>query len=106
MQLGCSFFQALAGEFSSHDYGRVGVEEWFRPIVAPGDPLGPYGTATSYVARSVMIDMEPKVCFGALGAGVVLCHAVRGLLLPCGCLRLWKEHALAGPRIHMHSRRW
>lgn len=53
MQLGCSLFQSLAQEFSSVDYGRQGVDEFFRPL---GDDA-----KRGYVARSVMIDMEPKV---------------------------------------------
>ena len=57
-QLGCSFFQAMAQELASCDYGRSAVEEFFRPIVHTGGDLGRH---ESYVARAVMIDMEPKV---------------------------------------------
>jgi hypothetical protein len=52
-QLGCSFFSTLAEEFSSSDYGHAGVNEFFRP--------GPDASSPHYVARSVQIDMEPKV---------------------------------------------
>ncbi|KAJ9526621.1 hypothetical protein QJQ45_017618, partial [Haematococcus lacustris] len=59
--LGCSLFQTLSAEFATGDYQRSGVEEWFRPLVSSSDPLASYGAARSYVARSVLIDMEPKV---------------------------------------------
>ncbi len=50
-QLGCSFFNTLATEFSSHDYGSDAVHEYYRPSPDPN----------LYTARSVLIDMEPKV---------------------------------------------
>lgn len=54
-QLGCSFFSTLSEELSCSDYGHAGVNEFFRP-----DASSPH-----YVARSVQIDMEPKVVAGA-----------------------------------------
>eukprot|EP00198_Chlamydomonas_reinhardtii_P002678 XP_001692014.1 delta tubulin [Chlamydomonas reinhardtii] len=57
-QLGCSLFNTLATEFSSHDYGTDAVHEYFRPSADPN----------LYTARSVLIDMEPKVVAGARSA--------------------------------------
>ncbi|KAG2448245.1 hypothetical protein HYH02_006829 [Chlamydomonas schloesseri] len=57
-QLGCSFFNTLATEFSSHDYGTEAVHEYYRPSPDPN----------LYTARSVLIDMEPKVVAGARSA--------------------------------------
>lgn len=78
LQLGCSFFQALASEYETGEYRASGVEEWFRPLSSrEGSRLGAQGgldvTSASggglrgsgsapYVARAVLIDMEPKVC--------------------------------------------
>lgn len=54
LQLGCSLFQHLASEFSSCDYGAAAVHEYFRPVAAVR------AGKAQYVARSVLIDMEPK----------------------------------------------
>jgi len=59
LQLGCSFFQCLASEFAAQDYGRAGLEQWFRPLNSHEDAWS--GAASSYAARAVLIDMEPKV---------------------------------------------
>lgn len=90
LQLGCNFFSTLAEEFSSNDYGLAGVNEFFRP--GP-DPAG------HYVARSVLIDMEPKVrlgnalnqhppCMSSRGRTGMLARApppfVRGAAALCG----------------------
>ena len=67
-QLGCSFFQTLSQELSSCDYGRQAVEEYFRPLLrAPSSDSGStqQGSHASYVARAVLIDMEPKVGGGS-----------------------------------------
>lgn len=62
-QLGSSLFHTMASEFSSADYGAVGVEEFFRPVdVGPGAQQ----QQRPYVARSLLIDMEPKVCMGEM----------------------------------------
>lgn len=58
-QLGCSFFQTLATELAAQDYGRAGVEQWFRPLNR-ADSWAP-GSTHSHAARAVLIDMEPKV---------------------------------------------
>ena len=71
-QLGCSFFQTLSQELSSCDYGRQAVEEYFRPLLrAPGSDsaLPQQGGHASYVARAVLIDMEPKVGGGRKQCG-------------------------------------
>ncbi|PNH05043.1 Tubulin delta chain [Tetrabaena socialis] len=57
-QLGYSFFSALASELSASDYGAEAVHEYFRP--------GP--DASTFTARSVLIDMEPKVVAGSCAA--------------------------------------
>ncbi len=54
-QLGCSFFQALGNELGSNDYGTQAVDEFFRQLPEKA------GRTQSYAARSVLIDMEPKV---------------------------------------------
>ncbi|KAG1674578.1 hypothetical protein FOA52_001827 [Chlamydomonas sp. UWO 241] len=71
-QLGCAFFQALGQEFASVDYGRQAVEEWFRPLQGGGQGVHTRGDTDRYVARAVMIDMEPKVvnaCRAAAASG-------------------------------------
>lgn len=50
-QLGYSFFSALATELSANDYGWDAATEYFRPSPDPA----------IFTARSVLIDMEPKV---------------------------------------------
>lgn len=54
-QLGCSFFQALGTELGSGDYAAQAVDEFFRPLPEHA------GRPQQYAARSVLIDMEPKV---------------------------------------------
>eukprot|EP00798_Chlamydomonas_sp_ICE-L_P011290 gene11290-18926_t len=59
-QLGSSLFQTLAGELGSGEYAQHSVEEWFRPLKEDPRSQEIY-ESRKYVARSVLIDMEPKV---------------------------------------------
>ena len=93
MQLGCGFFQTLAAEFAAQDYGRRGLEQWFRPVVSRADPLGLSGSpAKGYAARAVLIDMEPKVC----------CHGSLKAALPRHPTLVLRSKACNGAEIAWH----
>lgn len=64
-QLGDALFQTLAAEFESADYGQDAVEQFFRPLAKP---LVTRAGVKTCAARSVMIDMEPKVIHAARAA--------------------------------------
>jgi tubulin delta len=72
-QLGCSFFQQLADELQVEGYGSIAVEEFFRPsstlqgragLQQSGSDASTAGS--KYIARAVLIDMEPKVVNAAM----------------------------------------
>ncbi|EFJ48639.1 delta tubulin [Volvox carteri f. nagariensis] len=96
-QLGCSFFSTLAGELSANDYGFDAVNEYYR--------AGP-DTAGLYTARSVLIDMEPKVVAGArasaAASGSWWRYSSSGyLVMQSGSGNNWAQgfHGY-GPRVH------
>lgn len=61
-QLGSCMFQALATEMSGNDYGVSGVEEFFRYVEPTAAGSSRRGSGRSYIARALLMDMEPKVC--------------------------------------------
>ncbi|GLC37998.1 hypothetical protein PLESTB_000447600 [Pleodorina starrii] len=96
-QLGCSFFSTLANELSANDYGYDAVNEYYR--------AGP-DTPNTYTARSVLIDMEPKVVAGArasaAASGSWWRYPSNGyLVMQSGSGNNWAQgfHGY-GPRVH------
>ncbi|GIL51556.1 hypothetical protein Vafri_7527 [Volvox africanus] len=97
-QLGCSFFHTLASELSANDYGYAAVNEYYR--------AGPDTTSGIYTARSVLIDMEPKVVAGArasaAASGSWWRYPSTGyLVMQSGSGNNWSQgfHGY-GPRVH------
>ncbi|MEW5301945.1 MAG: hypothetical protein WDW36_004769 [Sanguina aurantia] len=104
-QLGSCMFQALATEMSGNDYGLSGVEEYFRHI-EPSAGGSRRGTGRSYIARALLMDMEPKVvqqaCTGVAASNTWWSYgSSHSLCQQSGSGNNWAQgfHGF-GPRMH------